>query len=103
MLKLCGRSKGSSSTRTASGGTGIRSTDSGSRPSFGQKIVKAGTLYTKEDIIGAAKKQGVEIRKGDVVLFNAGWHNILDGKDGINPDPEAWGGNITGLGKNGAE
>ena len=70
---------------------------------FGQKIVKAGTPYTKADIIGAAEKQGVEIRKGDVVLFNAGWHNLLDGKDGTKPDPEAWGGNIPGLGKTGAE
>jgi len=70
---------------------------------FGVKIVKEGTPYTKEDIIGAAKKQGVEIRKGDVVLFHSGWLNLLDGKDGTKKDLKRWGSVEPGLGKTGAE
>jgi kynurenine formamidase len=69
---------------------------------FGVKIVKEGTPYTKEDIIGAAKKQGVEIRKGDVVLFHSGWLNLLDGKDGTKTNPKRWGSVEPGLGKTGA-
>jgi kynurenine formamidase len=69
---------------------------------FGVKIVKEGTPYTKEDIIGAAKKQGVEIRKGDVVLFHSGWLNLLDGKNGTKKDPKRWGSVEPGLGKTGA-
>ena len=69
---------------------------------FGVKIVKEGTPYTKEDIIGAARKQGVEIRKGDVVLFNSNWLNLLDGKDGTKKDPKRWGSVEPGLGKTGA-
>ena len=69
---------------------------------FGVKIVKEGTPYTKEDIIGAAKKQGVEIRKGDVVLFHSGWLNLLDGKDGTAKNPKRWGSVEPGLGKTGA-
>ncbi len=69
---------------------------------FGVKIVKEGTPYTKEAIIGAAKKQGVEIRKGDVVLFHSGWLNLLDGKNGTKKDPKRWGSAEPGLGKSGA-
>ena len=69
---------------------------------FGVKIIKEGTPYRKEDIIGAAKKQGVEIRKGDVVLFHSGWLNLLDGKDGTKKDPKRYGGVEPGLGKTGA-
>ena len=36
---------------------------------FGTDLIKEGTPYTKEDIMAAAVKQGVEIREGDVVLF----------------------------------
>jgi len=69
---------------------------------YGVKIVKEGTPYTKEDIIGAAKKQGVEIRKGDIVLFHSGWLNLLDGKDGTKKDHKRYGSVEPGLGKTGA-
>lgn len=70
---------------------------------FGVKIVKEGTPYTREDVIGAAKKQGVTIRKGDVVLFHSGWLNLLDGKDGTKKDLKRWGSVEPGLGKTGAQ
>ncbi len=69
---------------------------------YGQKIVKEGTAYSKADIIGAAKKQGVKIRKGDVVLFHSGWLNLLDGRDGTKKDLKRWGSVEPGLGKSGA-
>ncbi len=67
---------------------------------FGVDLVKEGTPYTREDIEGAAKKQGVEIRKGDVVLFHSGWLNLLDGE---NQDHKRYGSTEPGLGKTGAE
>jgi kynurenine formamidase len=67
---------------------------------FGVDIIKEGTPYTKEDIEGAAAKQGVEIRKGDVVLFHSGWLNLLDGSK---PDLKRFGSVEPGLGKSGAE
>lgn len=70
---------------------------------YGVKIVKEGTPYTKEDIIGAAKKQGVEIRKGDIVLFHSGWLNLLDGKDGTKIDLKRYGSVEPGLGLTGAK
>lgn len=62
-------------------------------------MVEEGTPYTKEDIIGAAKRQGVELRKGDVVLFHSGWLDLLDGE---NPDPDRYVSTEPGLGKTGA-
>lgn len=67
---------------------------------FGVDLVKEGTPYTKEDIEGAAKKQGVAIEKGDVVLFHSGWLNLLDGP---NPDHKRYVSTEPGLGKTGAE
>jgi kynurenine formamidase len=67
---------------------------------FGVDMVQEGTPYTKEDIIGAAEKQGVEIRKGDTVLFHSGWLNLIDGPA---PDPKRYGSTEPGLGKTGAE
>ena len=67
---------------------------------FGVDIVKEGTPYTREDIIGAQRKQGVQIRKGDVVLFHSGWLNLLDGP---NKDLKRWGSVEPGLGKSGAQ
>ena len=67
---------------------------------FGVDLVQEGTPYTREDIIGAAEKQGVEIRKGDTVLFHSGWLNLIDGPA---PDPKRYGSTEPGLGKTGAE
>jgi kynurenine formamidase len=43
-------------------------------------MVKEGTPFNKAEIDGAAKKEGIEIREGDVVLFHTGWLSLL-GKD----------------------
>lgn len=67
---------------------------------YGEPILKEGTAYTREDIIDAAEKQGVEIREGDVVLFHSGWLNLIDGES---PDPKRYVSVEPGLGKTGAE
>ncbi len=67
---------------------------------FGVDLVEEGTPYTKEDIIAAAEAQGVEIRRGDVVLFHSGWLNLLDGET---PDHARYVSSEPGLGLSGAE
>lgn len=67
---------------------------------YGQEIVKEGTPYTREDIIAAASTQGVDLRKGDTVLFHSGWLNLLDGE---NPDHPRYVSVEPGLGNSGAE
>jgi kynurenine formamidase len=63
---------------------------------LGQEVIKEGTAFNKADIEGAAKKQGVEIRQGDVVLFHTGWLSIID------KDPKRFGSVEPGLGREGA-
>ena len=67
---------------------------------FGEPMLSEGTAYTREDIIAAAEAQGVELREGDVVLFNSNWMNLLDGDS---PDPKTFGAIEPGLGVSGAE
>jgi kynurenine formamidase len=67
---------------------------------FGTDMVEEGTPYTKEDIQAAAEAQGVELREGDVVLFNSNWMDLLDGET---PDPERFGAKEPGVGVSGAE
>lgn len=67
---------------------------------YGVEMVKEGIAYSKEDVIGAAKKQGVELRKGDVVLFHSGWLNLLDGDK---PDHKRYVNSEPGVGKSGAQ
>jgi kynurenine formamidase len=43
-------------------------------------VVKEGTAFNSKEIEEVAKKQGVEIRQGDVVLFHTGWVSLI-GKD----------------------
>jgi kynurenine formamidase len=43
-------------------------------------VVKEGTAFNTKEIEEVAKKQGVEIRQGDVVLFHTGWGSLI-GKD----------------------
>ena len=43
-------------------------------------IVKEGTAFNVKEIEDVAKKQGVEIRQGDVVIFHTGWLGLI-GKD----------------------
>jgi kynurenine formamidase len=47
---------------------------------YGTDVVKEGTAFNVKEIEEVAKKQGVEIRQGDVVLFNTGWISLI-GKD----------------------
>jgi kynurenine formamidase len=47
---------------------------------YGTDVVKEGTAFNVKEIDEVAKKQGVEIRQGDVVLFNTGWISLI-GKD----------------------
>jgi kynurenine formamidase len=44
----------------------------------GKSILPTGTAFNRKEIVAAAKKQGVEIRKGDVVLFHTGWLNVAE-------------------------
>lgn len=47
---------------------------------FGTDVVKEGTAFNVKEIDEVARKQGVEIRQGDVVLFHTGWLSLI-GKD----------------------
>jgi kynurenine formamidase len=47
---------------------------------YGTDVVKEGTAFNSKEIEEVAKKQGVEIREGDVVLFHTGWVSLI-GKD----------------------
>lgn len=67
---------------------------------YGQDIVKEGTAYTRDDIVAAAKAQGVELREGDTVLFHSGWLNLLDGEQ---KDHKRYVSVEPGLGISGAE
>jgi kynurenine formamidase len=64
---------------------------------FGKPVLDEGTAFNQKEIEEQAKKQGVEIRKGDVVLFHTGWQSLVgtDDKRFISAEP--------GLGKGGAE
>ena len=44
---------------------------------FGVSMVSEGTAYNRKEIEGAARRQGVTIRKGDVVIFHSGWMQLL--------------------------
>jgi hypothetical protein len=63
---------------------------------YGQEPLPAGKAYTQADIKAAAKKQGVSIQKGDVVLFHSGYMTAnLDKTELVPGQP--------GLGTSGAE
>lgn len=44
---------------------------------YGKSIVPGNTEFTISDIQSVLKKQGITIRKGDVVLFNTGWLELI--------------------------
>lgn len=46
----------------------------------GVDMVKEGTAFNRAELLGAAKRQGVELRKGDVLLLHTGWLGLI-GKD----------------------
>lgn len=64
---------------------------------LGVDVVKEGTAFNQAEIDGAARKQGVEIRQGDVVIFHTGWLSIMD------KDPKRYATGEPGLGKQGAQ
>jgi kynurenine formamidase len=47
---------------------------------YNTDVVKEGTAFNVKEIEEVAKKQGVEIRQGDVVIFHTGWLSLI-GKD----------------------
>jgi len=47
---------------------------------YNTDIVKEGTAFNVKEIEEVAKKEGVEIREGDVVIFHTGWLGLI-GKD----------------------
>lgn len=64
---------------------------------YGKNPVPEGTAFNRKEIDEQARKQGIEIRKGDVVLFYTGWLSLVgkDDKRYISGEP--------GVGKEGAE
>ena len=60
-------------------------------------VVKEGTAFNTKEIEDAAKKQNVEIRQGDVVLFHTGWLSL------IGKDDKRFGAGEPGLGVEGAK
>ncbi|MFA7503611.1 MAG: cyclase family protein [Burkholderiaceae bacterium] len=64
---------------------------------LGVPMLTEGQAINQAEIEGAAAKQGVEIREGDVVLLHTGWMSILDS------DPERFGKAEPGLGVGGAK
>jgi kynurenine formamidase len=64
---------------------------------FGTDVVKEGTAFNVKEIEEVAKKQGVEIRQGDVVIFHTGWLSLI-GKDN-----KRYGAAEPGLGVEGAK
>jgi kynurenine formamidase len=63
---------------------------------LGVDVVKEGTAFNRAEIDGAARKQGVEIREGDVVIFHTGWLSLIE------KDPKRYASVEPGLGKEGA-
>ena len=64
---------------------------------FGVKHLEKGTPINSADIKAVAANQGVQIGKGDVVLFNTGWMHVLD------EDPVEFASGAPGLGLDGAK
>lgn len=63
---------------------------------FGTDVVKEGTAFNKAEIDAVARKQGVEIRQGDIVIFHTGWLSLIE------KDPKRFGSVEPGLGREGA-
>jgi kynurenine formamidase len=48
---------------------------------YNTDIVKEGTAFNVKEIEEVAKKEGVEIRQGDVVIFHTGWLSLIGNDD----------------------
>jgi len=64
---------------------------------YGTDVIKEGTAFNTKEIEEVAKKQGIEIRQGDVVLFHTGWLSL------IGKDDKRFGAGEPGLGVEGAK
>jgi kynurenine formamidase len=64
---------------------------------YNTDVVKEGTAFNVKEIEEVAKKQGVEIRQGDVVIFHTGWLSL------IGKDDKRFGAGEPGLGVEGAK
>jgi hypothetical protein len=64
---------------------------------FNTPMVPEGTAFNRKEIDEQARRQGIEIKRGDVVLFHTGWQALVgkDNKRFMAAEP--------GLGKEGAE
>ncbi|SET39498.1 cyclase family protein [Oceanicella actignis] len=51
----------------------------------GKPHLEAGDHFGPEEIKAAARAQGVELRKGDIILFHTGWTEAM-----LESDPKAW-------------
>ena len=58
----------------------------------GVSSMSGGQGITREDIKKAIKKQNIELKKGDIILFHTGW---TDAK--LKSSPEEWGASIPGI------
>lgn len=63
---------------------------------MGVDVVKEGTAFNKAEIDAALKRQNLEIRQGDVVIFHTGWLSLID------KDPKRYAAAEPGLGREGA-
>jgi kynurenine formamidase len=63
---------------------------------YGVEVVPEGTAFNRAEIDAVARKQGIEIRQGDVVIFHTGWLSLID------KDPKRFGSVEPGLGRDGA-
>jgi kynurenine formamidase len=63
----------------------------------GKDMLLEGHAYTREDLVACENKQGIQIERGDVVLFHSGWMNLMDS------DPGRFGKAEPGLGVSGAK
>jgi len=63
---------------------------------YGVEVVKEGTAFNRAEIEAVAKKQGVEIQQGDIVIFHTGWLSLIE------KDPKRFGSVEPGLGREGA-
>jgi kynurenine formamidase len=61
------------------------------------RMLEAGTAFNQPEIVGAAKAQGIEIGKGDVVIFHTGWQPLAS------EDPERFMQGEPGLDVGGAQ
>ena len=60
-------------------------------------MLSEGEVFNRKEIMACEKQLGVSIEKGDVVLFNTGWMQLLEA------DPSRFGKAEPGIGADGAE